>query len=163
MNDGMITQSLLKEILHYEPDTGVFTWRVRLSKNTHIGDIAGTPFQKYRRIGIGGRLYRAHRLAWLYVHGVWPSKEIDHIDGDWLNNRLTNLRDVSSQINAQNRKRARADNKTGFLGVSQVNGRFLAQIRTGHVSRNLGFFDSPELAHAAYVQAKRKYHAGCTL
>lgn len=106
----------------------------------------------------------AHRLAWLYVYGEWPNGDIDHIDGDRLNNRIANLRDVSRRVNLENQRRPKACNKSGFLGVKTFRDqRFQARIQVRGVQLHLGTFDTPHEAHAAYVAAKRNLHQGCTL
>ena len=113
---------------------------------------------------IDEREYSAHRLAWLYVHGAWPTGQIDHINGDRGDNRISNLRDVTPALNTQNQRRAARSNKSsGLLGVTANRGRWLAQISIGGKSRNLGRYATPEEAHAVYVAAKRVLHAGCTL
>jgi hypothetical protein len=78
----MITQEELKRVLHYDPDTGVFTRRVTLSSKAKAGDIVGTNMRGYLQVCIHGKQYRLHRLAWLYVYGVFPEHETDHINGN---------------------------------------------------------------------------------
>jgi len=117
----------------------------------------------YVRIRASGTRFLAHRLAWFYVHGTWPVGEIDHINGDRSDNRIANLRDVSRLTNRQNMRRAQADNRSGLLGVSLANNRCKASIRSGGKNHHLGYFSSPEAAHAAYVAAKRQRHDGCTI
>ena len=165
----MITQTKLKEILHYSHATGIFTWLVKPNKRTCIGDIAGNhqPIVggKYRiRIRFQGVTYRAHRLAWLYMTGIWPNNEIDHIDGDSINNSFSNLRDVDKHNNIQNQTKANKRNILGILGVSKVKTGYAAQIKIPNgKSKNLGIFETSELAHSAYLEAKRKYHISCTI
>ena len=160
----MLTPKRLREILHYDSTTGVFTWAVRTSNCINVGEIAGALQNKsYWHIRADGGSYQAHRLAWLYIYDEWPKGEIDHIDGNRLNNRIANLRDVSNIVNQQNQRRAQRHNKTGFLGVSPHLGKFHASIRIDGKKTHLGSFDSPELAHAAYVNAKRVHHEGCTI
>lgn len=157
-----LTHGRLLQALHYEPGTGIFTWlQCNLKSNRSVGQRAGTLSGKYRRIGLDKRYYREHRLAWFYVHGKWPHQQIDHIDGDRLNNRICNLRDVSLQVNLQNRRVTK--NKHGVFGVYRCGNRFGAQISINNRPTNLGYFSSPALAHAAYVDAKRKFHPGNTL
>ena len=110
-------------------------------------------------------LYMLHRLAWLYVAGKWPDGVIDHIDGDKGNNRFANLRDVTVSVNGQNQKRAMPHNGCGFLGVTFAKKvqRYRANINIDGRGRSLGYFDTPEEAHAVYLQEKRRHHAGCTI
>lgn len=113
----MITQSRLKELLNYNQNTGIFTWIVNKNR-AHIGDIAGCSNSKgYIYIQINGYNFRAHRLAWLYVYGKFPDYEIDHIDRDRKNNRISNLRDINHNQNMQNTK-IYSSNKSGYRGVS---------------------------------------------
>ena len=110
-----LTQDRLKELLHYDPETGVFTRRVSAG-GKKAGSIAGADHNMgYRQISIGGKLYLAHRLAWLYVHGEWPGVCIDHINQVKNDNRIANLRDVPWGVNQENR--TRKANKSGIAGV----------------------------------------------
>lgn len=95
----------LKSRIAYDADTGAFTWTGNAPKRSPVrpGELAGwVAFNGYRYIGIGGVQFLAHRLAWLYVHGVWPTEQIDHIDGDRLNNRVANLREAANRQNSNN-------------------------------------------------------------
>lgn len=160
----MLTSERLRECLHYDADTGVFTWLVKASKNTVIGSVAGCFTAGYPvRIRVDGKCYRAHRLAWLYVHGQWPKNVVDHRNGANQVNVFANLRDVPTIINAQNMRRPHSDNKSGFLGVSPRNGGFVAQIYANGKAHYLGKYTTPEIAHAVYVAAKRQLHEGNTL
>lgn len=116
-------------------------------------------------IGINGRSYLAHRLAWLFVHGQWPDAEIDHKNGDRTDNRLCNLRCVTRQHNLMNQRRPRSNNTTGYLGVcvDRERGAFQARVQVSGRAHHLGRFDTPEAAHAAYVAAKRRMHPTCSL
>ena len=116
----MITQQRLHEILDYDPNTGEFRWKISTNHRIKIGQIAGSgPSRKkarYSQIMIDGKLYMTHRLAWLFVYGQFPNKEIDHKDGNRLNNKINNLRELSSKENSQNKQRYKS-NKTGITGV----------------------------------------------
>lgn len=158
-----LTAERLRCLLDYDPATGHFTRKVG-RQGAGQGERAGClRFGGYIQIGIDGRKYRAHRLAWLYVTGEWPKGEIDHINGDPADNRILNLRDVPNIVNQQNRSRPMKRNVTGFLGVSAWKGRYKAAIHAAGRDRHLGTFDTPEEAHAAYVGAKRVLHEGSTL
>ena len=164
VNRNPITLDRLRELLAYEPITGEFTWKVALGKRVKTGDRAGSNRGGgYRRIKIDGIAYFSHRLAWLFANGVWPACQIDHRDGDRSNNAITNLRDVSQFINAQNRRQARAGSISGKLGVRVRGVRFEVQIRIGGRSTYIGGFGTIDEAYAAYVAAKRINHPGCTL
>lgn len=120
----------------------------------------------YEVISVERRRYYAHRLAWLHATGSWPAHEIDHIDGDKANNALKNLRDATPLMNKQNLRAAKKSNRnTGLLGAKYQPHiqKFCARIRAGGRQLHLGVFDNPEAAHAAYLEAKRRLHAGCTI
>ena len=116
MTAQILTQSRLKEVLHYCPDTGVFTW-IRTKQVRMIDKEAGTiAWNGYRDVSINGKKHGCHRLAWIYIHGDFPINNIDHINGIKTDNRIENLRDVSQSENLKN-ARLRSDNKTGVTGV----------------------------------------------
>ena len=165
MKKPLLTAMRLRELLSYDPETGVFTRLVKAAQRVRVGDIAGHKAPTgYWVIKIDNVSYRAHRLAWFYMTEAWPAADIDHIDGNKANNRIANLRDVTRSVNVQNAKRARSSNKSGFLGVSQHESGFQAAIRTENGKRHyLGTYQTPELAHAAYLSAKRVMHEGCTI
>lgn len=112
----MITAAELKSLLKYNQDTGLFTWLVASSNRIRIGDIAGCNKDGYILIRVNNILYRAHRLAWLYMTGSFPSQHIDHVDHIRSNNRWFNLRDVSQKENSKNMKKSK-NNKSGVAGV----------------------------------------------
>ncbi len=159
-----ITAERVRELLNYDPTSGLLTWKQRAAHRVQVGDVAGCPEKGYWRIRIDNKLHRAHRLAWLHYYGEWPKALIDHKDGNKRNNAIDNLRDVSKSINGQNTRNGSRKNSCGYLGVSRaMSGRYKSEIVTGAGRIHLGVFDSPELAHQAYVAAKRIYHAGCML
>jgi len=164
----MITQTRLKALLSYNSETGVFVWLQQRHPRYPIGSQAGisetrVPGYGYIIICLDGIPYKAHRLAWLYVTGQHPKNQIDHINGDKLDNAFANLRDVSQAINNQNRRRANATSRTNTLGVFMRGEYFSARIRVGKRLIYKGVFKTSEEAHAAYVKAKRELHEGCTL
>lgn len=160
-----ITQARLKELLEYDPETGVFTNRVSRSSRAKAGATTSSSLSKqgYLRICIDWNPHLAHRLAWLYVYGSMPQGMIDHINGDRTDNRICNLREASAHLNQQNRRRANRRSKTGLLGVSVADNKFVASIHADGKTRRLGRFCSAEEAHAAYLAAKRQLHEGCTI
>ena len=161
----MLTQKRLKELVQYNPDTGVFICtEFHRGPKRLIGKEAGNRHcGGYIEMRLDGTAYLAHRLAWLYITGEWPKEEIDHKNGDRADNRFNNLRAVTKSVNMQNRKRADRDNRTGFLGVTKHGPSYRAQIQANGKSHKLGVYPTPEEAHAAYLKAKRKMHDGCTI
>jgi hypothetical protein len=158
----MITQEILKELLHYDPTTGIFTWKVKVWPGGIIGSIAGSiGWKGYWEVKLHSKKYKGHRLAWFYVYGIWPSNQIDHKDRIKLNNAIDNLRDVPQTINQQNRIEAQRNNlSTGFHGVSydKESGKYRARIKTDGIRKHLGRYETAELAYAAYLSAKKMYH-----
>ena len=155
-----ISAERLREVLHYCPETGLFT-RTDSRGGRYSGSVSGNVRKDgYIGILIDNRRYLAHRLAWLYVHGAFPAGEIDHADGVRSNNAMTNLREATRSENVHNRKGANKNNRCGFLGVSwsKQRSKWVAQIRLARKSFRLGFFDNPEAAHAAYLSAKSRLH-----
>jgi len=160
-----LTQHKLLSLLDYDASTGDFRWRV--SRGSVVaGGVAGSPHSRgYTSIRIDGRLYLAHRLAWLAVTGALPVDQLDHINGDKRDNRIANLREASNQTNNQNYRKSKKNSKTGYLGVCHEprGDSYVAYLRVDGKTRNLGTYKTPEEAHAVYVQAKRQLHEGCTL
>lgn len=160
----ILTAERLREVLDYNPDMGVFVWKVRTSTSVRIGDVAGTPTANgYLHIRIDRKHYYGHRLAWLCVYGTWPHGQIDHINGNRLDNRLVNLRDVPQKMNLENQRRAHSNSISGLLGVSPKRNRWKSSIRVAGKEHHIGTYDTPEEAHAAYIEAKRRLHSGCTI
>ena len=149
--------------LCYDSDTGLFTWCVS-GPGVAVGKLAGTESSHgYLYIRLDRKSHRAHRLAWFLVHGEWPNGEIDHIDGNRLNNRIENLRVVDRAGNSQNKSRAQANNRScGLLGVTwnKQHQRWQAKLMANKVRYHVGSFDTPEEAHAAYMAAKARLHIG---
>jgi hypothetical protein len=160
-----LTAERLRELLSYEPDTGVFSRRLDITKS-HVsapGSVAGGRSKEHVTISVMNVRYMAHRLAWLYVTGEWPKGVVDHVNGDGYDNRWSNLRDVDALINAQNRHRPHGMASTKVLGVCTApNGRYRSYIRAGGKQVYVGHFDTVEEARAAYLEAKRRLHDGCT-
>ena len=167
----IISQALLKELLHYDPITGFFTWLPRpLSAfpsakswkwwhTRFCGKRAGSLQDgKYRLIPINGRYLKAHRLAWLYVYGVMPSQDVDHENQQYDDNWIANLRDISNTENHRNKPRYK-NNKSGRMGVYQrpENSKWRAYIYTGGRLKHLGTFEDFEDAVAAREAAERKH------
>lgn len=151
-----ITQKRLKEVLWYNPYTGLFFWQLQKGNNVKAGNIAGTIHSKgYREIGIDGSYYKAHRLSFLYMTGKFPDCCVDHINGFKSDNRWDNLREANKSQNAANSR----SHKGKLKGVVKTtsSGRYAARIGVGNKLIHLGCFDTPEEAHQVYLQAARKY------
>ena len=165
----MLTAERLREVLDYNPQTGELVWLVNPPrKKEFIGKRAGYRHAAgYLSVGVDKEVFLAHRLAWLHVHGRWPEGQIDHINGDRSDNRIENLRDVPQQVNLQNRRETRASKKTSsFLGVFPVESKknpWASSIRVDRKKIHIGVFPTEEAAHSAYLEAKRRLHAGCTI
>jgi HNH endonuclease len=159
-----LTADRLRELLSYDPETGVFRWRVRPSPYMAIlaGDEAGCfDGYGYRVIRIARFGYKAHRLAWLYMSGAWPRDQIDHLNGDKADNRWVNLREAGVSGNQANRPVC-ATNKSGFKGVFFLERASLrpwrAAVRIGGKTRYLGRFSAREEAALVYATAACGIH-----
>lgn len=149
----MLTQERLKELLHYDPTTGIFTWITSRgaakagSKAGHAGALG------YISIRIDGVLYQAHRLAWIWVKGVFPENGIDHRDLDGFNNRFDNLREATQTQNNANHP-IRKDNRSGAKGVSfhSGEGKWRARVHKDGREVHLGWFS--QFSDAVDARAK---------
>ena len=166
----LVDRDLVRQALDYDPETGIFRWRLRplehfadervwrLWNAKLSGTIAGTASAGYQLIVINTRLYKAHRLAWLLVHGEPVPDEIDHINGDPGDNRIRNLRGASHADNTAN-GRLRRNNRTGKTGVHQTyNGKYVASIKRHYQTYHLGVFSSLDDAIAARREAEQRLH-----
>jgi len=166
-----LSQKTLKELLHYDPDTGALTWKYRHReyfeslksfRSFNIrwrGREAGTTNRNgYVDIDIFGKKYRSSRLIWFYMHGRWPKDQIDHINHIRDDNRFINLREATNQINSHNQKLAK-NNTSGHCGVGwyKPNNKWQAGIMISHEQIYLGRFDSIEAAICARKTAEVKY------
>jgi hypothetical protein len=163
------TIAQFKAVLEYLPEPGVFIWIARRrgrAGGVFPGDVAGKLLKTgYVSVGAFNRDWLAHRLAVLFMTGAWPQGDVDHVDGSPANNEWSNLRVVTHRVNQQNRVRATAANKSGFLGVHfcKSSGRWLADIAVDGKNRRIGRFQTAEDAHAAYLNVKRLLHEGCSI
>lgn len=150
----MLTHERLKEVLNYDQETGVFTWKIRLSRRTHVGERAGVHDKKFDciHIKIDGKSYLAHRLAWFYVTGVMPTKLVDHRNRIRTDNSYSNLREATPLQNQHNRATAK-----GYCWSKQ-SGKWVASIRVNYKSIHLGSFDLESDARQAYLDGCLKYH-----
>lgn len=154
-----LTAEYLRSILHYDPATGIFTWKVRTANQVKAGDVAGSlDGHGYLQIKLQSRHYQAHRLAWLYVYGEWPKLSIDHINRNRADNRISNLRDVSHKQNLQNTSKY-SNNTSGHPGVSwnKRDSKWQAQIMHNYKHIYLGYFSILEEAIAARKAGELRY------
>ena len=150
-----LTQQDLKKRLVYDEDCGEFRW-IHPSTKLPAGRVTNSKnVYGYIQINIEGHVFLAHRLAWLYVYGVWPKTQLDHIDRDRTNNAINNLREVSHKQNAENAK-MRVDNTSGFRGVTYrpSSNKWIAQIQSDGRNYYLGSFSTPNEASDAYENAR---------
>jgi hypothetical protein len=150
-----LTAERLRELLHYNPETGIFTRLVRTARRVRVGDIAGSLNRGgYWQIAVDGRSYLAHRLAWFYMTGKWPTGDLDHHNLCGSDNSWTNLRQATDSQNNANR-RLRSTNTSGLKGVSwsKARSKWHARIKINGKDRHLGFSDCRAAAHFAYVIA----------
>ena len=156
LND--LTAERLRSTLDYNPETGVFTWKVG-RRRVKKGSIAGSPNTSgYRYIKVDGRRYIAHRLAWLYYYNEWPKGHLDHKDRNRANNAISNLRECTFSENPQNSTRSRGSSKyRGVCWCKRAN-KWVARISVNNKVIYLGVFDDELEAANAYKQAKEKYH-----
>lgn len=157
--------SELQALLAYDPGTGVLTWKRRSGNPAFNARAAGKAAghaksdknTSYINIAVEGKFYKGHRVAWAIHYGTWPDHEIDHIDGDGLNNRITNLRDVPSAINKRN-ARMRSDNSTGYTGVYRTrHGRWQASLRINGRQIHIGHYRTAEDAADARRAAQNEH------
>lgn len=158
---GDLTQARLKELLHYDPETGRFRWLVKFSRQQPGGTAGTRDAHGYLLIRVERRLYKAHRLAWLYVYGSWPAKGIDHINRVRDDNRIANLREACQSLNSMNRS-VTAKSRSGVLGViwREDRQKWTAQIRIGYRMVHLGVFKSKDDATAARKKAEAAFFSG---
>lgn len=150
-----ITLERVNQLVTYDPITGEVRWKVSQGKSK-TGNLAGSTQHGYGKLTIDKEQIKLHRLVWFIHHKEWPKGQIDHIDGNKLNNKISNLRDVPMSINMQNRYAIRRNASDMPQGVTKTkHGKFLANIR-------IGVFNSAEEASEAYMQVKKIIHEGCS-
>jgi len=169
--DGKLSFEDVRRIFNYDQRTGELRWKIRMGCRALPGSRAGT--QKPRghwEVKVHRVRYQAHRIIWLWMTGVWPKEMIDHKDCDPSNNRWSNLREATAQENIRNRPVMRTNevglkgvspqfrNKDPKTGVRPRTGRWKAQIRINSRVVHLGFFKTPEEAHAAYKRAADQFY-----
>ncbi len=153
-------------LFSYDPESGRLYWKINMNSRVRIGSIAGTIRKSgrtaYCYVRVNGRIHMAHRIAWHIHNGCFPNGEIDHIDGDGLNNRIDNLRDVTKSVNNRN-QRMRIDNTSGFNGVCwhKRDEKWYAKINTNGKRKHIGGFN--DLEEAAKVYRKAAAELGYTV
>jgi hypothetical protein len=152
---------MLREVLDYDPLTGIFAWKISPRYGLQIGSLAGNvDVHGYRRIGIDGESFRASHLAIFYVTGEWPYGEVDHVnnDGPKADDRLCNLRSASKQENGANRGKNR-NNTSGYKRVSWAGwaNKWRTSVKVHGRQIHIGYFDTRQKAHLAYRDAARKH------
>jgi len=159
MAEGIVSFEEAAKVLDYNPDTGVLT-RKKASGPARQGDVLGyvDPSTGYAKGHVKGKLYYAHRLAWLLHYGKWPPHEIDHINGDKTDNRIENLRAVSHRDNCKNHP-LRSDNTSGVCGVTwdRWSGKWVVRIWNQGGGKNLGRFADFDKAVAVRLEASEQY------
>lgn len=159
----MITQKELKLFLEYSSKNGEFRWKVSPRKRFVLSDkqIAGCISKAigYCLIGINGKRYYAHRLAWPYMTGKWPTSQIDHVNGNKTDNRFCNLREADQSTNKCNKPK-RKDNTSGYKGVwlHKETGKWRAGLKIRGRKVDLGLHATPLAAYAAYCKAANVHH-----
>lgn len=156
----IITLDRLNQVLNCNPETGLFTWKISPQQRVAVGSAAGSQRNSgYFAIGIDNKLYLAHRLVWLYVHGVMPKDQIDHINGIRNDNRIANLREANTAQNGQNSK-LRSDSTTGRVGISwsKQKSKWAARICVEGARKHLGFFMTIEDAYEARLLSQAEHH-----
>lgn len=151
--ESALTQEILKSILSYDKDTGVFAWKISPNVKVHVGDVAGrNQYHGYREIWYNYKVYKAHRLAWLYEYGEWPPNQIDHINGIKNDNRIKNLRLATPRENSLNKKCHRQGHLVGARFDARRN-RWQAHIVINGKWVHIGMFATEQEASAAYLNA----------
>jgi hypothetical protein len=152
-----LTAESLRGSLAYDPATGEFRWKMSTPSRREGQEAGSINGGGYRVIGIGGRLYYAHRLAWLYMTGSWPENLIDHVDMVCSNNRWDNLRSATVSENLCNRG-APKNNTSGLKGVSKRSEGWGAFIAMDGSHKSLGLYPTKEAAHEAYCREAERLH-----
>lgn len=159
--NSTLTAEWLRQHMAYVPEIGTFMWKVRGPGRT-VGKVLGTKVagwakdKSYVTIKVNNVVYYAHRLAWLYIHGEWPSGSLDHIDGDPSNNAIANLRLATAAQNAARRPTSRKI--APYRGVFPHNVGFVARIHHGGKRHYLGYFTTAEAARDAYDAKAKEIH-----
>ena len=155
-----IPYELLIRAFHYDPATGLFTWNERVSRKSQPGKQAGSTNKINGYTFLSAFKYKdyAHRWAWYYVYGEYPKHDIDHINGEKSDNRISNLRLCNRSLNMLNLKKPNKNNKSGYLGVYKLGNSYVARVMVNYEHIHLGCFKTAEEAHQKYLHEKEKIH-----
>lgn len=158
MANAILTAAQVRELLDYDPHTGLFRWVVRRSWKCKPGWFGGSPDTAgYLRIGLLGGYYSAHRLAWLHTHGDWPHPELDHSNRDKSDNRMCNLREVTRSQNMVNRDSyVSGGTMPGVVQRMDRKSSWRATITVGGKTHYLGSFKTRDAAVEARVSAEKR-------
>lgn len=153
-----MTQHELKLILDYNPDTGIFTWKLWRGGNAIAGSVAGhVDTRGHVQICINGKMYAAHRLAFLYMTGKFPDQLTDHVNCKKTDNRWNNLRPATPSQNCHNARRYK-NNTSGFKGVSFHHGKWNGRVKKNGITHDCGHHQSPEKANQAVISKRNELH-----
>lgn len=162
--EEILTYEMASRLFSYTPE-GFLVWKNPVNKTKKPGQVVGGRRKDGRQqvmLFINGKsyLFLIYRIIWLLHHKTWPSKTVDHINGDCTDDRIENLRDVAQQLNNENRYDALITNKTGILGVcfDNTRGKYRATIVNKGKQEHLGFYETKEEAEAAYLKRKKQVH-----
>lgn len=156
--DTLLAQ--INAVISYDPVTGDLRWKISPRYSVLAGDVAGSfDVYGYRQIGVAGKVYKAHRVAWFLHYGSWPSGGVDHINEIKDDNRIVNLRLATKQQNSYNRGKPK-NNSSGFKNVSYCkrDKRWRSYITCAGKTMSLGYYRTPEAAYAAYCFAAPRHH-----
>ena len=158
-----VSQAEVKKLFRYDPETGEF-WRRKKTKGCRfdrpVGNISTNGYQRIWVGGKSGKNYQSHQLVWLYMTGQWPVLDIDHKNGDRLDNRFENLREITRSSNLQNSLVCKKGSLIKYRGVTKNKKRFASGITADKVRYHLGTFDTAEEAYQVYLDAKKILHVG---
>lgn len=153
-----LTKELIRERFNYDPNTGELTYNISL-KGTKAGSSVGSAGASGKSVCINYKRYQITHIIWMYVYGILPDKIIDHINGNPMDNRLCNLRQVTQSENLSNKHHPQNNNKLGILGVDKLkNNKYRARIKLNGKSVYLGVFETSEEAHQCYLLHRKTYH-----
>lgn len=151
-----MTPEYIKEILEYDPETGILRWKKKINRRVVIGAIAGSISENRVNVMINYVNYKGHILAWVIFYGEWPTFEIDHKDTNGTNNSINNLRRATRSQNSANTK-PRKNTLSGAKGVTKAKDKWLARIKVNGKQIRLGLFNTVEEAAAAYTEAAQRH------